>query len=183
MNEQLGPLAALTGTWEGEKGFDVAPSDDRGTEHNKFRERMTFEVIHPVDNHEQKLFGLRYSTMAWRIGEDMPFHEEVGYFLWDGNAKHVMKCFCVPRGINVLAGGATEPNAKILELSAELGSPTYGITSNKFLDEEFQTVGFKVKFTIRDDNTISYEEDTVIKIKGQAELFHHTDKNTLKRVK
>jgi hypothetical protein len=44
---KLGPLAPLAGVWEGEKGEDVAPSDDRGTEHNKFHERMTFEPTHP----------------------------------------------------------------------------------------------------------------------------------------
>ena len=52
---QLGPLAALAGVWEGDKGADVAPSDDRGTEENKFHERITFGFLprraqksHPV---------------------------------------------------------------------------------------------------------------------------------------
>jgi hypothetical protein len=69
----LGPLAVLAGVWEGDKGDDVAPSDDRGTERNQFRERMTFEPFGPVNNHEQQLYGLRYSTVAWRLGEDAPF--------------------------------------------------------------------------------------------------------------
>ena len=34
--KNLGPLAPLAGIWEGEKGDDVAPSDDRGTETNKY---------------------------------------------------------------------------------------------------------------------------------------------------
>ena len=80
----LGPLAALAGIWEGQKGEDVAPSDDRGTERNHFRERMTFDPMGPVRNHEQTLYGLRYATMVWRIGEADPFHEELGY-----------KCFAV----------------------------------------------------------------------------------------
>jgi len=46
----LGPLAALAGTWEGEKGDDTAPSDNRSTERNKFRERITFEPISPVNS-------------------------------------------------------------------------------------------------------------------------------------
>ena len=51
----LGPLASLAGEWEGEKGADVAPSDDRGTERNAFRERLRFEPFGPVKNHEQEL--------------------------------------------------------------------------------------------------------------------------------
>ncbi len=76
--KNLGPLAPLAGIWEGEKGDDVAPSDDRGTETNKYRERITFEPLGPVNNHEQDLYGLRYSTTAWRIGVESPFHEELG---------------------------------------------------------------------------------------------------------
>ncbi len=30
LTKQLGPLAALAGVWEGDKGSDVAPSDDSG---------------------------------------------------------------------------------------------------------------------------------------------------------
>ncbi len=119
---QLGPLAQLAGVWEGEKGDDTAPSDDRGVEVNKFRERLTFVPFGPVDNHEQKLFGLRYSTTAWRLDEDSPFHEELGYWLWDSKGKQVLRCFIVPRGVTVLAGGTVEPDAKTFELAADVGS-------------------------------------------------------------
>jgi len=115
--DNLGPLAALAGIWEGDKGDDTAPSDDRGTEKNLFRERMTFEPIGPVDNHEQKLYGLRYSTVAFRLGEGAVFHEELGYWLWDAKAKQVMRCFLVPRGIAVIAGGTVEPGGRRSTLS------------------------------------------------------------------
>lgn len=77
--KHLGPLAALAGVWEGDKGVDVAPDDNRGTERNAFRERLTFEPFGPVQNHEQQLYGLRYATVGWRIGEASPFHKETGY--------------------------------------------------------------------------------------------------------
>ena len=67
--KNLGPLAPLAGTWEGDKGDDVAPSDDRGTETNRYRERLRLEPTGEVNNHEQSLWGLRYSTVAFRIGE------------------------------------------------------------------------------------------------------------------
>jgi hypothetical protein len=35
---------------------------------------------------------------------------------------------------------------------------------------------------INPDGTWSYDEDTVLKVRGQAELFHHTDRITLKKV-
>ena len=181
--KHLGPLAHLAGNWEGDKGDDKAPDDDPSQiEVNKFREVMKFEPFGPVDNHAQKLFGLRYSTTAWRLGEDSPFHEELGYWLWDSAEKQVMRCFIVPRGVNVMAGGTVEPDSKEFNLSAEVGSDTYGISSNLFLDREFKTVRFELKVTVHDANSFSYEEDTQLKIKGQDDIFHHTDKNTLKRL-
>lgn len=179
----LGPLAALAGVWEGDKGDDVAPSDDRGTERNKFRERLVLEPIAPVNNHEQTLHGLRYATTVWRIGEQAPFHEEVGYWLWDPKDKQVLRCFIVPRGIAVIAGGTVEPTARAFALAADVGSATYGICSNRFLDREFKTVRYEVNVTIHDADTFAYDEDTQIRITGQDQLFHHRDKNTLKRVK
>jgi hypothetical protein len=71
---ELGPLAPLAGVWEGEKGTDTAPDDDRvSKEINRYRERMSFEPTGVVENHDQRLFGLRYATTAWRLGEQDPF--------------------------------------------------------------------------------------------------------------
>ncbi|MCB0384896.1 MAG: FABP family protein [Bdellovibrionales bacterium] len=177
----LGPLTRLAGIWEGESGHDTAPSDDLGTEVNHYFEKMTFQPFGPVDNHEQQLFGLRYSTVATRIGEIEPFHEETGYWLWDAQTKQVMRCFIVPRGVTVIAGGTVEPKAQEFTLTAKLGSPTYGICSNPFLDREFQTVAYILTLKILDSGELLYEEDTQIKIKNQPEIFHHIDKNALRK--
>jgi len=179
---QLGPLATLTGVWEGDKGADKAPSDDRGTEQNLFRERITFEPIPVVRNHEQALYGLRYATIAWRIGEVEPFHEEVGYWLWDPAEKQVLRCFIVPRGVALIAGGTAEATATSFTLVAEAGSGTYGICSNRFLDKEFKTVRYELTVNILDGNRFHYKEDTQLRMPGKVELFHHTDENTLIRV-
>ncbi len=182
MIRDLGPLGPLAGIWEGAKGDDRAPSDDRGIETNAYRERITLEPIGQVDNHEQKLFGLRYATTAWRLGADEPFHEELGYWLWEPAAKQVLRCFMVPRGMTVIAGGTVEPDATTFELAADVGSVTYGICSNLFLDREFKTVRYELKVTVHDENSFSYAENTRLQIKGQDELFDHTDQNTLTRV-
>ncbi len=181
---ELGPLAILEGTWEGAKGHDTAPDDDRkGPEINLFREVLTFEFIGAVDNHEQKMFGLKYAKKAWRVGVADSFHEECGYWLWDAANKQVMRCFIVPRGVSVIAGATVEASAKSFTMKAERGSPTYGICSNKFLDEEFRTLRFSGNVTVIDANTISYEDDTELQVKGMPKVFHHVDKNTLTRAK
>ena len=87
-----------------------------------------------------------------------------------------------PRGNGDRAGGTVEPEAREFHLAAEVGSETYGICSNRFLDREFKTVRYELKVTIHDANSFSYEEDTQLQIKGQSELFHHIDKNTLIRL-
>jgi hypothetical protein len=176
-----GPLAGLIGVWEGEKGDDVAPSDSRDIENNRFRERMRFVPIGAVENHEQRLHGLRYDTTAWRLGEESPFHEEVGYWLWDERDSQVMRCFLIPRGVSVIAGGTVEPDATRFHLAAEAGSGTYGICSNRFLDVEFKTVRFELRVTL-EDGVLSYDEDSQILMKGRTELFHHRDRNSLRPV-
>lgn len=182
LRRNLGPLAALAGIWEGQKGDDTAPADDRGVENNKYRERLVFEPIGPTQNHEQVLYGLRYSTMAWRLGEEAPFHEELGYWSWDAKAKQVFRAFMPPRGLTVFAGGSVEPTAREWKIAAEVGSATFGICSNPFLDAEFRTVRYDLKITVHGDDSFSYEEDTVMLMKGRKDLFHHVDKNTVKRV-
>ena len=137
--KNLGPLTPLAGIWEGEEGIDISPSRS-GPVETKFRERLTFDPMGPVVNGPQVLYGLRYTKTAWPLGEKKPFHEEVGYWLWDAQSRQVMRCFIVPRGVTVLAGGPADPKATCFELGAEVGSETFGINSNPFLDQAFKTV-------------------------------------------
>jgi hypothetical protein len=178
----LGPLGPLVGIWEGEKGADVAPANDRGTRTSKYRERLTFHPTGRVDNHEQILYGLRYSTTAWRVDEPNPYHEESGYWMWDAARKLVMRAFAIPRGITLLAGGQAEPDARGFRIVAELGSGTWGICSNPFLDEEFRTVRYELNVEHISDGVFSYDETTVLRMKGRPQDFAHTDGNTLHRV-
>ncbi len=179
--ENLGPLAALAGTWEGDKGVDISRIRSRETQ-TKFRERAVFEPLGPVNNGPQVLYGLRYSTTAWRLGEDKAFHEEVGYWLWDKDRKQVLRCFMVPRGVLINAGGDAGADSKSFHLSAEVGSETYGILSNQFLDETYKTMKYVLDVTVHDDGTFSYEEDTQLWIPVNEAIFHHTDRNTLTKV-
>ncbi len=178
----LGPLARLAGVWEGDAGVDHSPSATRELMETPFRERAVFEPMGRVDNHEQVLWALRYSTTAWRLDEAGPFHEEVGYWLWDGANGQVMSGFVVPRGVTVLAGGSASASDRQLQLAAELGSPTYGISSNLFLDAEFKTVRYELEVDLREDDVFAYAQDTQMEMPGRPELFHHRDSNRLRRV-
>jgi hypothetical protein len=177
----LGPLTALAGTWEGDQGVDIAPSA-QGAVQTLFRERMSFEPMGPVVNGPQVLYGLRYATTAWPLDGEDPFHEEVGYWLWDPANRQVLRSFVVPRGVVVNAGGTADAAAASFELKARVGSQTYGILSNLFLDQAAKTVVYDLKVVINDDGSFSYEEDTQLETSYLQGLFHHTDKNTLFKV-
>ena len=179
--KNLGPLAALAGTWEGDKGIDISRIHSKETQ-TKYREKIIFEPLGPVTNGPQVLYGLRYSMTAWRLGEDDGFHEEVGYWLWDGGNKQVLRCFMVPRGVLINAGGDAEVDSKSFHLSAKVGSETYGILSNKYLDESYKTEKYALDVNIHDDGKFSYKETTHLWIPVNKSIFHHSDENTLEKV-
>lgn len=179
--KNLGPIAPLAGAWEGDRGIDIAPARS-GPSETKFRERMEFDPMGPVSNGPQTLYGLRYRTTAWPLGEEGAFHEEVGYWLWDPNDSYIYRCFIVPRAVNVLAGGEAKPDARSFHLEAEVGSHTFGISSNPFLDKAFKTVRYVLDVDFISDTEFHYREDTQLKILDSPDIFHHTDENTLKKV-
>jgi len=179
--DELGPLAPLAGIWEGNEGIDISRIKGEETR-TLFRERAVFEPLGPVNNGPQKLYGLRYSTTAWPLSADEAFHEEVGYWLWDKDQKQVLRCFMVPRGVLINAGGDAQPDSRSFHLSAEVGSETYGILSNKFLNETYKTKKYLLDVALHDDGTFSYKEDTQLWIPVNKAIFHHTDENRLKRI-
>jgi len=119
---------------------------------------------------------------AWPIDSDEAFHEELGYWLWDKENGQVLKTLMVPRGVTVNAGGCVDGDSKNFRLEAECGSETYGIMSNKFLDETKKTEKYSVDVTIHDDGKFSYKQDTQLWIPINEAIFHHTDENTLEKV-
>ena len=177
-----GPLAPLIGEWEGESGLDVSFHNAEGeTGDTKFLEKISMKPFGPVDNGAQHLYGLDYRMAAWRQGEEDPFHTEVGYWLWDAASKQVMRCFMVPRGSTVLAGGTAEANDTSFSLEANRGDTTYGILSNKYLDEFARTTRYDATITIEGD-TFRYDETTTVEHSKSTDLILHTDRNTLRRV-
>jgi hypothetical protein len=69
-----------------------------------------------------------------------------------------------------------------MKLAAEVGNEVFGICSGPFLDEQFKTIRYDIELTMTDDGSFSYAQNTQLQIKGQSELFAHTDENTLRKV-
>jgi hypothetical protein len=180
---EWGALARLAGVWEGDKGEDVAYSNEKGSVGlTSYREHTEFKPFGPVENGIQSLYGLDYRMAAWRGTEENPFHTEVGYWLWDATDGQVMRCFLIPRGSAVIAGAAVAADATTYSLVAELGSETYGILSNRFLAEQARTVRYDVSIDLSEDDVFSYEETSLIVHGKLSEHLSHTDSNRLHRI-
>lgn len=110
-----------------------------------------------------------------------PFHDEVGYLLWEEATGQVLRCFAVPRGIAILAGGTAAPGDKELHFTAEPGSPSYGLVQNKYLLDRATCGTFESTFTFNDDGTFSYTSDLKLTLAAMGGEMHHTDMNTLHR--
>jgi hypothetical protein len=117
----------------------------------------------------------------WRGDEENPFHTEVGYWLWDAATGEILKGFVVPRGITTLAGGIAAADATEFTLKAAMGGAQYGIGENTYLAQNASTLSYEVTITLGED-TWSYDEVTILKMKEFDEPFPHTDHNTLRRV-
>jgi len=179
--EAWGPLSGLVGTWHGDQGLDVSFHNELGkVAETPYRETTTFKPFGPVDNGRQILYGLDYRTAAWKGDESNPFHTEIGYWLWDATNHEVLRCFMLPRGSTIIAGATVAPDATTFVLEADLGSTTYGILSNKYLDEFARTTRYDVTISIEDD-TFRYDETTTVEHSRSADLILHTDRNTLTR--
>lgn len=184
--QKLGPLTPLVGEWEGDLGVDLSyhNKDDETIETGYF-ERAWFKPIPIIENGQQRIEGLNYSMTAWRHGEEAmdPFHDETGYLLWDKANEQVIRCFAVPRGLAILAGGDAGSRDTSLTFTAEPGSHSYGLCQNKYLLQRARATAFVSTFTFDDDGTFSYASDLVLTLAATGEEMHHTDRNTLRRVK
>ena len=160
-NEEWGPLAALIGDWEGTAGLDVAFSHERNQVwETPFSEKVTMKPFGPVQNGSQTLFGLDYKTAMWRGSEENPFHTEVGYWLWDAATGEVLRCFVVPRGIALVAGGTTTADATSFTMTAGDADTPYRIAENTYLAARASTVRYEANITSHADGSWSYDEVT-----------------------
>ncbi|HET7306047.1 MAG TPA: FABP family protein, partial [Segeticoccus sp.] len=165
--QKLGPLTPLVGEWEGDVGVDLSyHNKDDDTSETSYFERATFSPIPIQENGQQSMEGLNYKMTAWRHGEEAmdPFHDEVGYLLWDKANGQVMRSVVFGRGIAILAGSDAGPRDRELRFDATPGEPCYGILQNKYLLERAELKGFKSVFSFGDDGSFSYTSDLVLRL-------------------
>lgn len=177
----LGPLRRLAGTWEGQHGIDLNPKAD-GPERRVFLEHTDLQPIDPQANGPQLFYGLRYHIHINTPEEDITFHDQVGYWLWEPATGLVLQTLAIPRGQIAIAAGNAAPDAKRLVLTAERGQTEYGICSTAFLEYAFRTDAYKIEVTFHDDGSWSYITDTTLVVRGRTEPFAHRDRNRLRKI-
>jgi hypothetical protein len=177
----LGPLRRLAGTWQSAGGHDVNPKAE-GPEHRDYIERIVLEPIDPQPNGPQLFYGLRYHTHINTADEDITFHDQTGYWLWEPATGLILQTLSIPRGQVAIAAGHAADGDDRLVLTAERGSAEYGICSTAFLEYAFRTDRYQIEVTFNADGTWSYVLETMLTVRGQPGQFTHRDQNTLVRV-
>jgi hypothetical protein len=179
MNNIENPFDLLLGTWQGDKGLDIAPEPD-GTETNPYYETITFSKTSDVENAESEyLFVVQYQQVVRRKSTGKIFHDQSGYWMWNAKENMLMHSFSIPRGVCVLAKGEMEKdqNNLVLEVSATAGDDNFGIIQSQFMQENAKTSSFKQKLVLK-DGVLTYSQTTILEIYGK--IFEHTDDNILK---
>jgi len=177
----LGPLRRLAGIWEGRRGVDLNPKAD-GPERREYYERIEMQPIDAQANGPQLFYGLRYHVHVNTNEEQVTFHDQVGYWLWEPATGLVLQTVAIPRGQVAIAAGHAEPDADRLVLTAERGQTEYGICSTTFLEQAFRTDAYRIEVEFHPDGSWSYVSDTTLQVRGQDAPFLHRDVNTLTRI-
>ena len=161
--QALGPLTWLVGEWEGNGGVDLSyHNKDDETGQTGYFERFRFHPIPKQENGQQEIEGLKYENTAWRHGEEAmnPFHDEVGYMLWDKKRGQVKRVVVFGRGIAILAGGDAKPRDKTLHFKATAGDRNYGILQNKYLSERAELKRFERHVQAQRRRNVQLRPDT-----------------------
>ena len=177
----LGPLRRLAGIWEGQRGVDINPKAD-GPETREYYERIELQPIDPQANGPQLFYGLRYHLHVNTREEDIAFHDQVGYWLYEASTGLILQTLAIPRGQIAIAAGHAAPDAKQLVVKAERGQTEYGICSTSFLELAFRTDAYQLTVDFHDDGSWSYVSDTTLMVKGKGEPFLHRDRNRLTKI-
>lgn len=138
------------------------------------------DPIDPQANGPQLFYGLRYHIHINTPEEDITFHDQVGYWLWEPATGLIMQTLAIPRGQVLLASGKAAPDDRKMSVTAKRGDTAYGICSTDFLEQAFRTDSYRCDITFNDDGSWSYLIQTELFVRGAP--FDHHDSNTLKLV-
>jgi hypothetical protein len=138
------------------------------------------DPIDPQANGPQLLYGLRYHIHINTPEEDITFHDQVGYWLWEPATGLIMQTLAIPRGQVLLASGKAGPDDRKISVTAKRGDTAYGICSTDFLEQAFRTDSYRCDITFNDDGSWTYLIQTELFVRGAP--FNHHDSNTLQLV-
>ena len=175
-------LTASMGTYVG-NGTDTFPTP-QGPMVTTYRETMVmgapFQTANPGGpGMSQNLLCVQYYTQLVNAQTGVPMHQETGFWMLSMETNLFMKAISIPRGITILAGGTWTldiTNGLTMMGSAQAGSLTFGISNEPFLNQAAPTESFTTTM-VNTSNSISYKEDSILKIQGQN--FNHTDEANL----
>jgi hypothetical protein len=177
------PIWGRCAIWPASGKGAVASTSRRrsGPERRAYYERIEMQPIDPQANGPQLLYGLRYHQHINTVEEDITFHDQVGFWLWEPATGLIMQTLAIPRGQIAMASGHAGKDDTRLSLSAERGRTDYGICSTTFLEEAFRTDRYQIDVTFNADGSWSYISDTTLVVRGK-EPFAHRDRNKLVKV-
>src|SRR5678809_470982 len=142
----LGPLRRLAGEWQSDQGVDISPKAE-GPERRVFREHVLMEPIDAQANGPQLLYGLRYHIHINTVEEDITFHDQVGYWLWEPATGLILQTLAIPRGQVALASGQAAPDVDRIVVTAERRRTEYGKCSTAFLERALRTAGHSMEIS------------------------------------
>lgn len=179
-----GPLAAMIGKWEGNRGLDVSPEPD-GAAREPYFESITFEAGGDLTNaNEQKLVIVIYHQVVSRKSDQKVFHHQMGYWTWDAATGVIAQSVTIPRAVTLLAGGSfparKEYSGEITLSVTAADNSEWGIAQSPYMAAKAKTTFFTHRLSVDGDH-LSYFETTRLNIYGKT--ADHTDENSLTRVK
>src|ERR1035437_8117005 len=124
-----------------------------------------------VNASEQHLAALYYRQQVFAKSDNKQFHDQTGYLIYDKKAQKVYDTFCIPRGVCVVAEGASGT-------TMTLTTQSNGVAQTQFMLNTDLTKAFSVTFTLS-RNTLKYDQTTDLQVYGNP--FSHTDSDTLKK--
>ncbi|TEW53108.1 DUF1794 domain-containing protein [Psychromonas sp. RZ22] len=173
----------MVGEWKSVNagGVDVAPGQE-GTKVGKggiavepYYEKMTFEVAADAKNaSDQYLVALYYKQEVFRKSDDVKFHDQRGYFIYDKSNQIVYNSYCIPRAVCVVSEGSASDKITFT-------TPKQGIAESQFMTENATTTDFSMVLDFSKKDTLSYSQSTALNIYGKP--FAHTDSGTLEKIK
>ena len=175
-----GPLNDLIGTWQGNKGNDIAPEPE-GTEVNSYYDNIIFKGLGETENAESQLLSVVFYTQEVRRNtNDNMIHHETGYWLWEQGSDTVVHSLTIPRGMCVLASGCFEKteNEAVLNVSASITEQDWQIVQSPFMVKNAKMKSYVQQIKVSKDS-LCYSQTMLLDIYGKE--FEHTDNNTLTR--